>query len=661
MNTVQLPKSVLIYDIETSTYGYGFDHIEKHKLRFFAAYSYLTNQYYFIDCKDFDAIQSLISQHKFLVGFNNINYDNMVLKNCGFDLNYKLNIDLLKGVRDKDKLIKHKDSILAYHLPNYTLDGITKTLKLVNDETGKVQNMDYTIFNKPELTKEEYDICYEYTIKDIEVTKKLWEWYFGMFDNWGHHLNEKDKNNLKHLSSATSVYAYKVICNKAGLKEEYAETFVHSDKDTGAYVAYPAGEKFEGDIYCLDFASLYPSIMFQCNLYGRNKHSNDGWHGGDKFIIEGYYDDKIMSKVSKTLYNIYKERKQMKINNNPREYGLKIVMNTAYGLLRSNLFKSVYDDVAGNDTCLLGQQFIKLAKMRFKEKGFKTIYIDTDSLYIQLKDDQTKELMLQIKNEIMEEIKSSIPFPKDTFDMDIDFEIDMLHFFYKDEKYTPVEANKELSEFEKEYNLNEKYIDEEDALNRERGLMKKNYLFIYTKKDGTKGVYIKNLGIVKRNNTQCSKQIFWEIMVPSILETKDCKFKQNDINDWIKEKVSNDVNLIAKRFNIKPLSHYKSESNIYAQIHEYTPKDKTNKLGAGAHKMVPNIKFGVGKGYPKYCTIEEYTNNLQYQHLDKGIITRELRYFTKEYVPTIFRPKKFIPFKKRSTQQILFEIIKREL
>ena len=179
-----IPKETLVYDIESKTNGSGPGDVKKHKLRFFAAYSYLTNEYHFIDYRERDKIQQIINKHKYLVGFNNLYYDNQILIKDGFSLKYKLCIDLLKGIMERDKHIKFKDSILAYHLDNYTLDTITRTLGLDVDG-GKVTNFDYKLFDKDDMSDDEYDTCKFYTIQDIKITVKLWEWYFYLFNEWG--------------------------------------------------------------------------------------------------------------------------------------------------------------------------------------------------------------------------------------------------------------------------------------------------------------------------------------------------------------------------------------------------------------------------------------------------------------------------------------------
>jgi len=629
-----MPESVLCYDIETATNGASFQELEKHKLRFFGAYSYLDKKYYLLDHSQKKEIKELISRHKFVVGFNNKYYDNPILEQEGIKFNYKIVIDLLKIIGDRESSIKWKNSILAYQLRDLSLNTITRTLKLVDDSTAKGE-LDYEILNKETFTKEEYKDIKKYTIRDIEITKKLWEWCFNWFDSWGHLLSQKDQNNLVHIHCAPSVYSYKVICRKAGIRETYSMRKERNEFREGGYVAYPAVESLEGNIYCMDFASLYPHIMIQCNLFGRNKTDVVGWNGYD---CKGNYDLTNMHKISKALHEIYKERNTLKKAKDPREYGLKIAMNTIYGLLRNSSFKAVYDDTAGNDVCLIAQNWIKLARQKFKDAGYFVFYTDTDSVYLEDKENN-KEKLLQITKEIIDEIKSKVPFPVDTFDMDIDYEIDFISFFKG-----KVKSDEDDGE-----------LDKEDRKNKELGLLKKNYLFSYKKED-VHDIYIKNLGIVKRSNTPLSKKIFWEKMKPMILENHNCKFSNELIKEWVKEYINSDMELFTRRFTVKSRDSYKVEGCIQVQIYDYIPEGQTNNLGHGTYFMVPNKKLGVGKSFKRYCLLEEYQRNLNYDDLYLDVVMKELSYFNENYIPVMNsnRKAKIIKFEDTLMQKELW-------
>lgn len=614
-------EKILIYDIETDTKNKSMKTPEEHKLKFFGAYSFINNKYYFYSEKEKNKIQSLITKHKFLVGYNNIKYDNVVLESEKIYLNFKQIIDLYKVIKNRQGVIKFKKGILSYYLKNLKLDTVTKVLNLVSEETGK-KDLDYKMLSRDDFNENELKMIKEYTLRDVEITKKLWDWVKKEFEGWKHHLTLEDQKNYKHLSVSSSVYTYKVICNKAGIDEEYSNDKEYNKFTTGGYVSYPSCEKEEGNIYCLDFASLYPHIMIQCNLYGRNKFDNRGWH---EYGVKGYYNDMEESKISKALYEIYLERKELKRKNDPKQYGLKIVMNTIYGILRNSSFKNVYDDIAGNDVCIIGQKWIKLVRKKFREKGYPVIYTDTDSVYIKDIFDNEKAL-LKIKDDAISEIKKNVPFPKKTFDMDIDYKIDFIHFFKGGNKN----------------NIDEN-LDDDDLENKKLGFMKKNYIFV-SNENGKKELVIKNLGIVKRNNTEVSKKIFWEKISNQIILNHKVKFENEQIKEWIKEYLTKDVSLICKRFSIGNKENYKSKTCLPMQIYNYVPRDKNEPLEDGIYFLVPNKKIGAGKGFKKYCTLEEYAKYLNYDDLYIDVVLKELHYFNENYIPLKNTKKKKIKF-----------------
>ena len=607
---MEYPNDVLIYDIECGTHNYTFKESHLHSFRLFGAYSFKFKKYFILE--NLADAQKLIDKHRFVVGFNNIGYDDVVLKANGIKYKYKIVIDLKKLIDQRKGSVMWKGKPLAYALERMSLDFITRALDLVDDTTAK-DDLDYTILNRaiPEWTIQEKQKIYQYTKRDIEITKKLWEWVVNQFDSWKHHLTQQDQNKLRHLYVAPSVYSYKVLCNKAGVEETYSNEKTQSRLKEGGYVAYPAIERIEGNLYCMDYASLYPHIMIQCNLFGRVQDPT-AWHGNNKFKILGYYNKDTMSKMSSVIFDMYKERKALKKAGDPREYGLKIAMNTAYGIMRNPAFSAVYDPVIGNDCCLLAQQWAKLARQRYMEAGYFVFYTDTDSVYLEDKEDNQGKLLTVTKN-IIKEINANVPFPVDTFDMDIDYKIEYIQFFHGGNE------------------KDDEKLDQEDIVNKKLGLMKKNYLFVYKDKKGEKQVMLKNLGIVKRSNTKLSKRIFWEKIVPLIKREHKCKFHKSKLLIWINEYMNEDIMLLAKRYNVRDLDTYKSKSCIQAQICAYKPKGAKESLGRGIHFLLPNKTLGAGKGKRKYCTLEEYNKYLRRSDLDINVVLSELEYFNKDH------------------------------
>jgi len=251
---MNISEDVLIYDIETRVFGKPDP--EKDKLRLFGCYSYKTGKPYLTS--DREMIQLLINKHRYLVGFNTKYYDNPILQKFGIDLKYKTIIDLREVVDKRCAIIKIDKGLLSDLLIEKSLKYITELLGIVDTNTGKMK-IDYSMFKKDTLTNEEYQLLQDYTKRDIEVTKKLYEWLENYFDVFKYFVIEKDVQNKSYLTAAPATFAYKALCKEMNWEVLYNEIEEGSEDHEailGGYVSYPAGERFEGNIYCLDFQCL---------------------------------------------------------------------------------------------------------------------------------------------------------------------------------------------------------------------------------------------------------------------------------------------------------------------------------------------------------------------------------------------------------------------
>jgi DNA polymerase elongation subunit (family B) len=596
-------EEILVYDIESQIFGKP--DITKDRLKIFGCYSYKLNKTLLLTNKD--EIQKVIDSHKILVGFNNAGtyiqpgYDNPILEREGINLKYKTIIDLRNVIVDRAAIIKIDKGLLKDLLLENSLDFITRTLGIVDENEAKIK-IDYSMFMKDVWSAEEMKEISTYTKRDIEVTRKLYEWCENFFEPFKHYLRQEDIDKKVYISASTAKLAYKATCKEIGWEEQYEKNYEAVEGEehiSGGYVSYPAGEMFE-DCVCLDFASLYPFIMIQCNLHGRRKIGDDRpfWNGNFVWKTEGsYYSDKL-NPIGEMFKKWYAERVVFKKAKDKREYALKILLNSSYGITLVPYYKKVYDKIAGGDCTRIGRQWIKYARKRYSDFGIQNIYTDTDSVY--LKGD--KEKIKEVTALIIKEIKDTVPFPQDNFNLKHEFDIKYLYFFKgKDEEHIDDE------------------MDNEDFVNKGLNLMKKNYLAITDKDE----VIIKNLGIQKKSNTPLSKKIFWEYLVPEIKKGK-IKFDKTFIRNTIQELLSKDLSLIVLRKEVGPKEQYvKSAGSLPAQIAE--------KYGQGIHFLVPNtVGVGVGKD-KKYCTIEEFkSKGLSINHINLENVWKELDYFIKE-------------------------------
>lgn len=448
---------VLVYDLETEVVGFKPDG-EKDILRVFGFYSYKNNKFGILPYYKKEAIKKVLDSHKFLVGFNNKNYDDIILKRSGYDVKYKISIDLRDIIKKRAGIITTGEGSLKDNLMKYSLDYITKYLKLVDDSTSKEQ-IDYDIFKKTAWTAEEVAEIKKYTIRDIEITKKLYEWLVNYFEGFKDFIGNKDIKTKAYITDTPAKFGYKADCHAMSWEEAYnTETAEKVKRPGGGYVAYPAGERFDAKIIDeanniykdliiqLDFSSLYPSIMMMANLHSRNKETTEGWHGGKLFNVKGYYNDKEMSSLGKLLRKWYfvriyykqkgiltdgtifkykdahkyigKKHYTIPLEDNefdmveilidddevkrlesvmydPKEYTIKILINLQYGILYHPYYKLVYDNIAGDDCTGLGRQFTKYARKVFRDAGYPIIYTDSVSKESKIRLNNGKEISIE--------------------------------------------------------------------------------------------------------------------------------------------------------------------------------------------------------------------------------------------------------------------------
>lgn len=119
-------------------------------------------------------------------------------------------------------------------------------------------------------------------------------------------------------------YTKKLKCNIAGVEHLYAYGGLHGAIENFFY---------QGEMWQIDAASYYPTLMIQYNYNSRN-----------------------MKDPSK-YEEIYKTRIAAKKTDKPKAAALKLVINTTYGAMKSK-FNDLYDPHMANQVCITGQLFL---------------------------------------------------------------------------------------------------------------------------------------------------------------------------------------------------------------------------------------------------------------------------------------------------------------
>lgn len=561
-------RDVLIYDIETDSLDTDIA-----KVKFFGAYSYIDDAYYLLQGTEIEEIKTLIERHRVMVSFNGKAFDNLILINNGYELEnkFKVFIDLYeisaqKGTGNYGHYNKNKLIQMGIDIKSFTLKNIINVLKLDEESKGDI---DYKIFQKYEWTKEELQEIKKYLKQDIILTKKLFEWYEEQFKPLKSMLSTQSQRNYKHIVSSLSSLAYEIICNKADLEIAWGEKQEGMKKSfEGAHHINPRKEKIRGNIVNIDFTSAYPHALMMGNLYSK---AEKGWNGDGYFTsnfgkepLKGTYNDKEQGKIECALKEILLERlKAKKAGDKVKSNGYKIVINSLYGLTGNPIFKSIYNPISASDCTSMIRTCLKKLAKTLEEYDFEVLYGFTDNVIVKIPKESNKDELLYVVYKFIEEVKSHVPFPMVTFNLELETEMKFIWF-----------------------------------------VAKNCYLYVNSKDE----VKYKST-LLNTNTPKVIMDVFDTYMKPKIVQQLDINFTREELEKQVRMRLKENVLLCAEEHKVIDCEEYKSKTSLQYQISE--------RYGEGTHNLIPNIaKVGIGKqkGTKKnkpirYCSIEEFKEN----------------------------------------------------
>ncbi len=169
--------------------------------------------------------------------------------------------------------------------------------------------------------------------------------------------------------------------HKRGYVGNTIHSFTNATKIEGAYVI-PPKPGFYKNVLVFDFKSIYPTIIMTFNIDPFTFNKVDG--KTIKAPNGAIFSQKVRGILPEIIEKIFKEREKAKKEKNKiKSYTLKIIINSFYGAMGSPKCRFYNPLVAGAITSF-GRFFIKLIKMYLEEEGYKVIYGDTDSVFIQV-------------------------------------------------------------------------------------------------------------------------------------------------------------------------------------------------------------------------------------------------------------------------------------
>ena len=170
--------------------------------------------------------------------------------------------------------------------------------------------------------------------------------------------------------------------------------------DSRVYAAQQGGHVLEpvaglhGDVWIFDFKSLYPSIIRTFNIDPLS-YVPQPPPGADLIHTPGGAFRREPAILPRMLDELFPQREAAKHNaDDVAANAIKILMNSFYGVLGTPACR-FYNPSLANAITGMGRELLLWSKRWFETAGFKVLYGDTDSLFVQSGNDDAHSAIEQ--------------------------------------------------------------------------------------------------------------------------------------------------------------------------------------------------------------------------------------------------------------------------
>ncbi len=175
------------------------------------------------------------------------------------------------------------------------------------------------------------------------------------------------------------------------------------------------------NVAVLDMKSLYPSIMYSFNIGSENLLEKPDYYSDVINIDNKYFFEKSPSLIRDMIKELLEERAKLKKRMKEQkkdsmeyksldlqQYAVKVINNSIYGVMGFAGFRLYNHSVAACVT-YMARKIIAFVIQKAEEKGYKTVYGDTDSIFTLMEDksiEDVKKLCDEINKDLDEFAKS---------------------------------------------------------------------------------------------------------------------------------------------------------------------------------------------------------------------------------------------------------------
>lgn len=251
---------------------------------------------------------------------------------------------------------------------------------------------------KMERNFNEFEGMIKYNLNDVKVTKAIDE-KVKIIEFWDsvRRVSGCTWETLTFLSMPIDALVLREA-RKRGIILPTRTKQIKESKYEGAFVTDVKSGLYK-NVFSIDFASLYPSLMCQFNISPDTLDKNGKIRLGNGISFSDK-EEGIMPTILQRLAKLRAEyKKQAKEKRGTDEYqtyynlqfAAKVIRNAFYGVLGFEKYRLYNPEVAASVTWL-AREIIKFSIDKCNQWGYNVVYGDTDSLYIETEFDDIEKI-----------------------------------------------------------------------------------------------------------------------------------------------------------------------------------------------------------------------------------------------------------------------------
>lgn len=279
----------------------------------------------------------------------------------------------------------------GYHFESYSLNNVSN--EILDD--GKLLHGSERWQEIERLHKEDLDAFVAYNLQDCDLVMRIFE-KLKLIEL---QQTRVDLTGIPFEQTGGSVAAFENLY----LPRLHSAGWVAPAWRDDVFVASPGGFVMSSipglykNVLVFDFKSLYPSIIrtFHVDPLARiaAQHSAALCHNklSTTQLVPGFLGarfDRQQAILPSLVGELAQAREDAKrVGNGILSYAIKIIMNSFYGVLGSNVCRFYHAELASSIT-MRGHELLGRTQVWMEERGARVIYGDTDSLFVTLNSEQ---------------------------------------------------------------------------------------------------------------------------------------------------------------------------------------------------------------------------------------------------------------------------------